>query len=213
MDQLDYAEARKIYERAGITGRVGFGSRPAVLVIDLIVGFTDPRSPLGADFSQEVEATRQILVRAREKQVPAFFTTIYYRKDMQDAGVWPLKFPTLSVLQEDSEYARVDPRLGPAPGEIVFLKKYPSAFFGTPLTSMLLSKQVDTLIVTGVTTSGCVRASAVDSLQNGLRTIIPREAVGDRARAPHEANLFDLDAKYADVVPVSEVLSYLTRLP
>jgi nicotinamidase-related amidase len=200
---------REFYQKRGLAGRVGFGKRPALLIVDFIVGFTDLSSPLASNLDSEVEATRRLLEVAREKRIPIFFTTIEYDEGYRDAGVFIKKIPSLSVLQKGSRMTEVDERIQPRLGEHVISKKYASAFFGTSLASTLTASRCDTLLITGCTTSGCVRASAVDSCQHGFHTIVVREAVGDRAQGPHEANLFDIDAKYGDVVSLSEALEYL----
>ncbi len=207
-----YDEAQDIYQKARITGKVGFGRKTAVVVVDLSYGFTDPSCTLGADLTEVVKQNRRLLDVAREKSLPIFFTTVFYREDMSDAGVWREKFPSLDTLKEGKRDVELDERLGRLPSEQLLVKKYPSAFFGTPLASHLISLGVDTLIVTGATTSGCVRATVVDSLQNGFRTIVPEECVGDRAEAPHRANLFDMGTKYADVMPVEEVLKKICEM-
>ncbi len=207
-----YEEAAEVYRKARITGTVGFGRKAAVVVVDLSCGFTQPKYMLGADLSEVVRQTRRLLDAAREKGLPIFFTTVAYRADMSDAGVWRDKFPSLDTLIEGTREVEIDERLGRLPSETILVKKYPSAFFGTPLTSQLVSMGVDTLIITGATTSGCVRATVVDSLQHGFRTIVPEECVGDRAEAPHRANLFDMATKYADVMPVEEVLEKVREM-
>ena len=203
---------REFYSKRGFSGRVGFGSRPAVLVIDLIIGFTDIASPLGCNLEGPLGETLRILVSARNHHVPVFFTTVEYDPSLNDAGLFPRKASGLKWLVEGSKWVQLDPRLERREGEILFRKKYASAFFGTVFSSALASASVDTIIITGATTSGCVRATAVDALQYGYHAIVPAEAVGDRAQAPHAANLFDIDAKYGDVVSVDEVLQYLEKL-
>lgn len=203
------------YERKGFSNSVGFGSRPGLLIIDYVKGFTDPACDLGANFDQEVEATRQLLDLAREKAVPTVYTGVIFTPGMGDAGWFVKKVPALKNLEQGSHWTEIDPRLEPQPGprEVVVIKKYASAFFGTNVQSFFTSSGCDTIIITGVTTSGCVRASTVDALQYGFRPIVVRQAVGDRAAGPHEANLFDMHAKYADVVDLEEALSYLRELP
>lgn len=203
----------EIYRRAGFTGRVGFGKRPAVCVVDFQLGFTDPsQSPLAGDFSQPIEAARQVLAAARSSGVPVFFTVIGYQKDLRDAGLWVQKVPSLAVLQLGSPLTEVDPRLERRPDEVVIVKKYASAFAGTPLHSLLAAQGVDTLILMGCTTSGCVRASGVDALQFGFRPLVVVDACADRAQGPHEANLFDLGSKYADLISSAEAVEYLRGL-
>ena len=189
----------------GFGGGAGFGSRPAVLVVDLLNGFTDPESPLGADLDAVVESTRTLLDGAREAGVPVLFSTVVYDEaNERAAAVFLRKVPALAVLRPGSRWIEVDGRLGRRPDEPVLSKAFASAFFGTPLTSMLAG--CDTLVVCGASTSGCVRATVVDALQYGLAPIVPRECVGDRWDAAHEANLFDMQAKYADVVSLSEAV-------
>lgn len=199
------------YRKKGLAARVGFGRRPAVLVVDFIVGFTDKRSPLAGHFDHEVAATARLLAAARRRGAPVFFTTTAYDPLYREAGVFIKKVPSLRYLKRGSRWVAIDPRLEPRADEIVVSKKYASAFFGTALASTLAALRVDTLILTGCTTSGCVRASAVDGMQHGLRVIVPRECVGDRAAGPHEANLVDIDGKYGDVVALDEVLKRLRR--
>jgi maleamate amidohydrolase len=206
-------EARRVYERARLGGSVRMGSRPAVLVVDFSCGFTDPACPLGSDLSAEVEATRRLLDAAREKGLPVIFTTIGFEPSLKDGGLWLQKVPSLGELQLGGRWVEIDPRLDPRPEETVVVKKGASAFFGTNLASILISQRIDSVILCGATTSGCIRATAIDLLQYGFPTMVPRECVGDRARAPHEANLFDIQAKYADVVSLEEALAYLESVP
>lgn len=201
------------YKSRGFGNRVGFGTKPALLIIDFIKAFTDLSSPLASNLDPEIVATRQLLDEARRLNLPIAFTTVEYDEGFRDAGVFIKKVPTLSVLKKGSPLVAVDERLAPLPNEHVLVKKYASAFFGTSLAATLTAAGVDTLIIAGCTTSGCVRASAVDGCQNGFRTIVVRECVGDRAPEPHEANLFDIDAKYGDVVTLQETVSYLQVLP
>jgi maleamate amidohydrolase len=206
-------DARRIYAQARFGASVTLGSRPAVLVVDFSCGFTDPECPLGSDLTSAVEATRRVLGVARGKSLPVIFTTIGFESSLKDGGLWMQKVPALSALQIGSRWVEIDPRLEPREDETVVLKKGASAFFGTNLASILVSQGVDTVVLCGATTSGCVRATAVDLLQHGWPTIVPRECVGDRASAPHEANLFDIEAKYADVVTVEDALAFLESVP
>jgi nicotinamidase-related amidase len=200
------------YRAKGLAGRVGFGSRPAVLVIDFIVGFTDPSSPLASDLSAELAATLAVLDAARRRSIPVYFTTTVYESDLLDAGLFLRKVPSLATLARGTRWIEIDPRLQRRSSEPVIEKKYASAFFGTHLASTLTASGIDTLIVAGCTTSGCVRATVVDALQHGFRAVVPRECVGDRAPQQHEANLIDIDGKYGDVVDGPTVLSYLESL-
>ena len=202
-------DTREIYERARLGQSVTLGERPAVLVVDFSRGFTDPECTMGSDLTSEVEATTRVLAAAREKGLPVIFTTIGFEPNLKDGSLWLQKAPGLADLQVGGKWVDIDPRLERAEDEVVILKKGASAFFGTNLPSVLVSQGVDTIVLCGATTSGCIRATAVDLLQYGYPTLVPRECVGDRAQAPHEANLIDIQAKYADVVPVEDALSYL----
>ena len=205
--------ARKVYAKAGLGQAVTLGRRPAVLVVDFSCGFTDPECPLGSDLTAQVEATRRLLDAAREKGLPVIYTTIGFEPSLKDGGLWMQKVPALGVLQVGSTWVDIDPRLDPREDETVILKKGASSFFGTNLASVLISQAVDSVILCGATTSGCIRATAIDLLQYGYPTLVPRECVGDRAQAPHDANLFDIQAKYADVVSLDEALAYVESVP
>lgn len=205
--------ARQVYEQARLGGSVTLGDRPAVLVVDFSCGFTDPECALGSDLTAEVEATRRVLDVARERGLPVVFTTIGFEESGKDGALWLQKVPTLGDLELGGRWVDIDPRLGRRDDETVVVKKGASGFFGTNLGAILVSQRVDTVVLCGATTSGCIRATAIDLLQNGFPTLVPRECVGDRAEAPHEANLFDIQAKYADVVSVEEALAYLESVP
>jgi nicotinamidase-related amidase len=206
-------QAQQVYERARLGQSVTMGSRPAVLVVDFSCGFTDPECTLGSEMTQQVEATKRLLDVARAKGLPVVFTTIGYEASLKDGGLWLQKVPSLGDLQVGGRWVEIDPRLEPREDETIVLKKGASGFFGTNLASILISQGVDAVILCGATTSGCIRATAIDLLQYGYPTIVPRECVADRAQAPHEANLFDINAKYADVVSVDEALEYLETVP
>jgi nicotinamidase-related amidase len=205
-------QAKEVYARARLGESVSLGSRPAVLVVDFSRGFTDPACALGSDLTAEVEATKRLLDSARAKSVPVIFTSIGFEPSLRDAGLWVQKAPALGELRLGGPWVEIDPRLEPREDETVVLKKGASAFFGTNLASILVSQGVDSVILCGATTSGCVRATAVDLLQYGWPTLVPFECVGDRAKAPHDANLFDIQAKYADVVALDDALAYLERV-
>jgi maleamate amidohydrolase len=198
---------------SGFHGRAGFGRRPALIVIDVNVGFTDPASPLVCDLDDVVHAIQRLLEETRRAGFPVVYTTVSYGEgDRRAAAAFIDKIPALLTLEAGSRWVEIDPRIAPRPEEPVLNKLFASAFFGTPLSSLLAASRCDSLIVTGASTSGCVRATVVDALQHGYRPIVPREAVGDRNEAAHEANLYDIDAKYGDVVPLSEVLEHLEEL-
>ncbi len=197
----------------GFHGRAGFGRRPALIVVDVNVGFTDPRSPLVCDLDAVVAAIAQLVEEARAATLPVVFTTVSYDEGAKRAAAAFIeKVPALLTLEAGSRWVEIDPRIAPRPGEPVLNKLFASAFFGTALSSFLAAERCDSLIVTGASTSGCVRATVVDALQHGYRTVVPREAVGDRNPAAHDANLYDMDAKYADVVSLDETLTHLAAL-
>jgi maleamate amidohydrolase len=195
----------------GFHGRAGFGEKPALVVVDINRGFTDSASPLVCDLDDCVAAIARLLEAFRRAELPVVFTTVCYDEfGKQAAAVFIEKVPTLLALEPGSEWVEIDPRIAPVEGEPVLSKYFASAFFGTTLASVLASAGADTVVVTGASTSGCVRATALDAMQHGYRVVVPREAVGDRNAAAHEANLYDLDTKYADVVSVEDVLAELT---
>ena len=194
----------------GFDGRGGFGRRPALVVIDMTLGFTDPQSPLACDLEGPVAEIQKLLEAARRVEIPIVFTTVAYREsDKLTAATFIDKVPALLTLEAGTRWAEIDPRIAPQKTEPVLNKLFASGFFGTGLSSLLTAAGIDTLIITGASTSGCVRATAVDALQYGFRPVVPREAVGDRNEQAHEANLYDIDAKYGDVVPMGKVLEYL----
>jgi len=198
---------------AGFHGRLGLGRRPALIVIDVNRGFTDPVSPLVCDLDGVVEAVRRLLDEARRSGLPVVFTTVSYSEgDKLAAAAFIEKIPALETLAAGSPWVEVDPRIAPRDDELVLNKLFASAFFGTALSSFLATNRCDTLIVTGASTSGCVRATVVDAIQHGYRPVVPREAVGDRNPEAHAANLYDIDTKYADVVSVDAVLVHLEEI-
>ncbi len=191
-------------------GRIGFGERPAIVVVDFVNAYTAPDSPLFAeDVVAAVANTAPLLALAREHGVPVVFTRVLYNDNGTDGGVFVHKVPVLRRFVAGEPLTQIDAALTPQAEDLVIVKQYASAFFGTCLASTLVARGVDTLIVTGCSTSGCVRATAVDGMQYGFRVIVPRECVGDRAAEPHEANLFDIDSKYGDVVGVDQVVDYV----
>lgn len=197
----------------GFHGRAGFGDKPALLVIDVNVGFTDPDSPLVCDLEDVIVAIRRLLDEFRRAQLPVVYTTVSYSEgDKVAAAAFIDKIPALLTLEAGSRWVEIDPRIAPLPSEPVLNKLFASAFFGTPLASLLASAGCDSVVVTGASTSGCIRATAVDALQHGYRPAIPREAVGDRNRGAHEANLYDIDTKYGDVVGVEDVVAHLEEI-
>jgi nicotinamidase-related amidase len=184
-----------------------------MLVIDVNLGFTDPESPLVCDLEDVVAAIQRLLAETRRAGLPVVYTTVSYDEGGKVAAAAFIdKIPALLTLEAGSRWVEIDPRIAPSSGEPVLNKLFASAFFGTPLSSLLAASGCDSVIVTGASTSGCVRATVVDALQHGYRPVVPREAVGDRNPAAHEANLYDIDTKYGDVVSCDDVVAHLEEL-
>jgi maleamate amidohydrolase len=203
-------EDLKFFAARGFGKRVGFGNRSALIVIDIVNAFTDDSMPLGANLDKEIEQTNRLIDEAHAQNLPVIYSTVAYDEDdFKDAGIWALKQDGLSTLKAGTPAVEPDSRLHREPSDLIISKKYASCFYGTDLVSRLNARHVDTLILTGCTTSGCVRSTAVDALQNGYRPIVARDAVGDRSAAAHQQSLFDLDQKYADVMNVEEILAVL----
>ncbi len=203
---------RELYEAQGFGHAVGFGARPALLIVDFVLGFTDPALYGGGNILEAIERTRELLAVFRAHGRPIAYTRIVYADDGSDAGVFCRKAVGLERLTEQAPAAQIVPALAPLPGELVVRKTQPSAFFGTMLAPWLLGRGVDTLVVTGCTTSGCVRASVVDAMSHNFRTILAVDGVGDRAPGPHEASLFDMGQKYADLMRCEEIAAIVNAL-
>ena len=200
----------EIYERQGFGNQSGFGIQPALLVVDFVNGFANPDEFGGGNISEAIAATKSLLSKSRLAGIPIVYTRVVYAEDGSDAGIFCVKAPGLLKLTESSNSSQVVNDLAPEAGEYVVRKTQPSAFFGTSLASWLNARQVDTVLVTGCTTSGCVRASVIDSLSYNFRTIVVTDCVGDRALVPHDANLFDMEQKYADLMTSEEVMAKLS---
>ena len=198
--------------RGAFDGSLGFGKAPALILIDFVEAYFDKDSPFYAGVEAELESALRIRDRARAIGIPVIYTNVVYHDAGADGGVFYRKLPALSVFDAGSPLGDWAAGLEPAAGELVISKQYPSAFFGTPLAATLKAGGIDTLIITGVTTSGCVRATCVDAMCHGFIPIVVADACGDRHQAPHEANLFDMQAKYGDVVTEAEVDGYLQGL-
>ena len=207
-------EGRAFYERIGFSARSGFGARPALLVVDMSHGCADPAvSPIAIAMDAEIAAIRRLLDAARARGVPIIYTTVVYRDpQLRDGGWFVRKIPALEALRPGSKAVEIIPALAPREGELLIEKPYASAFFGTSLTSYLTTARVDTVIVTGNSTSGCVRATVVDAVSSGFRVVVPRQCVADRVALSHAVNLFDMDAKYADVMELDDVLRALASV-
>ncbi len=184
------------------------GVKPALILVDMIRAFTDPDCPLGCSCDDVVAVNIQLLNEFRERRLPIFFTTVVY-SDASQAVVFRNRLPALNLLEVGSPLVEIDPRLLPLENELLIEKHYASSFFDTDLYEQLNACEVDSLVVTGLTTSGCVRATAVDALQNDFPVVVVSDAVGDRNQEAHIANLHDLNAKYADVMTSDQVLYLL----
>lgn len=202
------------YARGGFIRKLALGQRPALVVIDFVEAYLAEGSPLYAGVEAVRDATVDLLAHARALGVPILHTYVEYEPGGRNGGIFYRKVPALRCFERGvhPELAVFGKGLEPIEGETVIGKQYASAFFGTSLAAQLTSMGIDTLLIAGVSTSGCVRASAVDACQYGFIPVVVREAVGDRAPEPHEANLFDLQAKYAEVVNLAEVKTYLTQI-
>ena len=204
-DELD------IYRKQGFAQTVGIGVAPAVVVVDFVLGFTDPAHFGGGNIGPAIERTVQLLHLARARGWPVAHTRVVYADDGSNASSFTRKVPALLGLTETSPLSQIVPELTPLPGELVIRKQNASAFFNTGLAGWLAGRRIDTLLVTGCTTSGCVRATVVDSCSHNLRTVVVTDCVGDRAIGPHEANLFDMGQKYADLMSLDEVQAATLR--
>ena len=201
-----------IYERQGFGARLGFGRAPALLVIDFINAFNDAALFGGGNIQSAIDHTVGLLALARDHAIPVVFTTNVYAADGSEDGAFTMKVPGLRSIHPGGHSAQVVDALAPRAGERLIEKRYASGFFSTDLSAWLAHRGVDTAIVTGCTTSGCVRATVVDAVSYGFRPIVPRECVGDRALAPHDASLFDMDQQYADVMVLDEVCAQIREL-
>jgi len=200
--------------RAPASRKLEPGRKPALLIVDFVRAYLVPGSPLYAGVESARAAAEQLLALARGARIPVFHSNVVYEPGGADGGVFFRKLPVLACFERgrSPELAAFAEGLEPRAGEVVVSKQYASAFFGTPLASQLQAAGVDTLLIAGVSTSGCVRATAVDACQHGFVPLVVRDAVGDRHPEPHEANLFDLQAKYAEVISLADAAAYLARL-
>ena len=197
------------FAQQGFGARLGPHPPFGLLVIDFVNGFADPAVFGGGNIPQAIERSRELLAAARKQGWPVAHSRIVYQDDDSDANIFSVKVPTMLALKETSPGSQIVPQLAPLPGEYVVRKNVPSAFFATDLAPWLTQRGVKTLIVAGAVTSGCVRASVVDAMCWGFRPIVVSDCVGDRALAPHEASLFDMGQKYADVMTLTELLGKL----
>jgi maleamate amidohydrolase len=190
-------------------GHLPFGNRPALLIVDFVMAYLEPTSSLYANVEDALASNERLLAAARAAGIPVIFTKVEYSPGGADGGLFYRKVPALKHFVKGSPLGAFPPSLQPQQTELVVTKQYASAFFGTPLASTLTALGIDTLLITGLSTSGCVRASALDALQHGFVPFVVREACGDRHPAPHEANLFDLQAKYAEVISEAVAIAHL----
>ena len=190
-------------------GHLTFGAHPALLIVDFVMAYVDPASPLYAAVEDALASNERLLAAARKAHIPVFFSNVEFTPGGANGGLFYKKVPALALFDAGSPYGAFPPSLRPIAGETVVTKQYASAFFGTGLAALLNERGIDTLLVSGLSTSGCVRASALDAVQNGFAPFVVREACGDRHQGPHEANLFDLQAKYAEVISEQEAIALL----
>lgn len=194
---------------ADYRGHLDFGTHPALIVVDAVRGYIDPSAPIYAGVESALPVIARLLDGFRAAGLPIIYTVVSYRPDGADGGLFWKKLPALRAFVEGSPFAEIPDAIAPRPDELVLTKHYASAFFGTALASDLAARRIDTLVITGFSTSGCVRATALDALQHGYAPFVVKDACGDRHPAPHEANLFDLQAKYAEVVEAERILELI----
>lgn len=199
-------DAQRHHGTVGVAGSLPRPSRPGVVVVDLVEGFTNPAHPPGADLDDVVRATSSLLAAARAAGSPVWFTTIAYPEGGGSMLTWLAKMPALECLTEGSPLVEIDARLARRPGESVVVKQAASAFFGTDLATQIRSAGCDAVLIAGATTSGCIRATVVDACSHDIPAFVVRPCVGDRAAGPHAASLIDIEAKYGDVIDLREAL-------
>jgi maleamate amidohydrolase len=193
-------------------GHLPFGKRPALLIVDFVKAYLEKDSPLYAGAEDALASNERLLAAARAAGIPVLFTKVVYAPGGKDGGVFFRKVPSLKLFEQGSPLGAFPDSLQPCDGELVISKKYASSFFGTHLAATLTAQGIDTLLITGLSTSGCVRATALDACQHGFLPFVVREACGDRHPGPHEANLFDLQAKYAEVISEAQAIAQLAAL-
>ena len=190
------------YQSAGFHGSLQFGTKAAFIIVDVVTAYLDPTCPLyaGDNAKAALESNKRLRLAADQNALPVVFTGVEFAADGRDGGVFFRKVPALKAFVKGSPFGKFPQGLEPASCDILVLKQYASAFFGTSLASTLHALGVDTVFITGYSTSGCVRATALDALQHGFVPFVVRDGCADRATGPHESNLFDLQAKYAEVI-------------
>ncbi len=198
--------------KGAFDGSLGFGASPALILIDFVEAYFDKGSPLYAGVEDALASALRVREAARQAGIPVIYTNVVYHEGGADGGIFFRKVPALEVFVAGNPLGAWPKSLEPASDEYVVSKQYPSAFFGTSLAATLTANGIDSLIITGLTTSGCIRATCVDTVSNGFIPIVVADACGDRHESPHQANLFDMQAKYADVVNEATVINYLENL-
>lgn len=206
-----YQDDELFFRERGFGTSLGLGTRPVLVVVDMEVGFTDPTYPMGYEISAQIAQTNRVIEVCRTADWSIIFTTISYADhELDTRNIWAEKMQGLRTLRQGSSLVEIDPRLHREPTDDIVVKKYASAFFGTDLVSRLNTAGADSIIVTGCTTSGCVRATVVDAVQYGYRPVVISDAVGDRSVDSHNQTLFDLRQKYADLLTTDELLELMT---
>lgn len=210
MESASPVDVGTFFSERGFGGSMGLGSRPCLLVVDMQVGFTDPTMPLGADQDAQVAVIAGLQAVFRDLDLPVVFLGVSYEEPgCADAGIWRLKNAGVATLAAGTRAVELDPRLDRRPDEPLVYRRYPSGFFGTDLATRLTVRGVDTVVTVGCTTSGCIRATVVDAMQYGFRPVVVAEGVADRSERAHEQSLFDIQAKYGDVVTDAELREVL----
>jgi maleamate amidohydrolase len=209
--RIDLTDKHGVYRHQGLGGTSGFGQRCGLVVVDFVNGFVDPDQLGGPHVEAAARATVPLLAAFRARELPVAFSRVVFADDGSDANIFSLRVPALLKLTEQAPGSQIVPWLAPQAGERIIRKTSASSFFETDLAGWLRRRGVDTVVVVGATTSGCVRATVVDAMQHNFHTIVPSDCVGDRALDPHEANLFDMAQKYADVMPCVDILQHLER--
>lgn len=204
---------QQIYSAAGFGHAVPRGTRPGIIVVDFSYGFTDLQYPTASDSREPMARTKALCDALRAKGLPVVFSTIAYHPGEVDKLPWLKKATGMAALIEGTRLVQIDEATGIQPQDAIVTKKGASSFFGSTLAALLTGAGVDTLIVAGATTSGCVRATVVDAVQSGFNVLVPRDACADRAAAPHDANLYDMQQKYADVTDTADILAWIATLP
>ncbi len=198
--------------RGAFDGSLGFGDKPALILVDLVRAYFDEESPLYAGVEEALASAIRLRDAARVAGILVIYTNVVYQKDGADGGVFFRKVPALSAFTVGNPLGEWADGLAPTEDELVISKQYASAFFGTSLAATLTAARIDTLIISGVSTSGCIRATCIDTISNGFIPIVVADACGDRHQAPHDANLFDMNAKYGDVVDEATVVDWMKDL-